>query len=308
MQDHAISKLYQLRNEGQITDDEHLERLLSRLPQFAIHSPIIPGTYWFVGKTINDGDQNTTASRGKITVKEDLTVEGEVYLGEGTNYNPETTGKWQGKTVTGGLFQINETIPTHNGVFVYNGKFSTTSGQIKGTYYWDIKPNATGTFEFQLFAKQPEDDEGMGIKPMELHGIHGYEQDISNSNFCWRWFRRADHGDTFRFVTLEENGNIPSCTTPPHIRPRDFCGTNDYASALKYSYFCWRWMERDGESFKVLTIEDPPYLSEHSGSNSIVPAELAGVNGYSREAKDLLFCWRWLKNPKGEAYRAVTLE
>ena len=306
MQDHPLTKLYQFCNEGQITDDEHLERILGRLPQFPIHSPITPGTYWFVGKTINDGDQNTTPSRGKFTVKDDLTVEGEVHLGEGTNYNPATVGLWQGKTVTGGLFQINETIPTHDGVFIYNGKFSTTSGEIKGTYYWDIKPSATGTFQFQLFNSKPEDFEGMGIKPMELCGISGYEQDIANSNFCWRWFTR-DHGDRFRFVTLEENGC--TCTNPaPRFRPRDFEGTNGYATGLKYSYFCWRWMQRDGEDYKVLTIEDPPYLSEHEGSNSITPGELAGTNGYSADAKNLRFCWRWLMNPKGVAYRAVTLE
>jgi len=307
MSQHPILSLYSLLKEEKLNEHQHLEKVLSRLPNIRANSAISPGVYWFIGKTVNDGDGNTTYSKGKITVSEDLRISGEVNLEEGTNYNPATSGRWDGKTISGGLFQINEVLPTHDGVFIYSGKINNENGEITGSYYWDIRPAATGQFTFRLFTSLPEDFEGQGIKPMELCGISGYEQEIARSHFCWRWFHRDNYGDDFRVITLEENGEIPSCTLPPHIRPRDLVGTNGFSNDLEYSFFCWRWFKRNGEDYKVLTIEDPPYLSSHEGSHSVLPKNLAGVNGYSNEAKDLRFCWRWLTKGAG-SFRVVTLE
>jgi len=304
---HPVADLYSLLSAGNLNEHQHAEKLLSRLPTIREGQAIPTGTYWFMGKTVNDGDGNTTYTKGQLTINDDLIMKGEVSMEEGTNYNPSTNGKWSGKTVSGGSLEINEEIPTHDGVFVYTAKLSNDTGALTGTYHWDIRPQATGKVYLQLFKSQADDFEGLGIKPLELHGIGGFEQEISRSNFCWRWFHRDNHGDDFRVITLEENGNIPSCTNAPHLRPRDLVGTNGYYDDIEYSYFCWRWFKRNGEDYKVLTIEDPPYLSSHSGSRSVAPKALAGVNGYSQEAKNFRFSWRWLTK-NGGSYRVVTLE
>jgi hypothetical protein len=46
---------------------------------------------------VNNGDGNTTYTKGKFTINDDLELNGEVNLEEGTNYNPATNGKWEGK-------------------------------------------------------------------------------------------------------------------------------------------------------------------------------------------------------------------
>ena len=203
---HPIASLYQLYKEGTVNEHQHLEKIISRFPSLRAGQAITPGVYWFMGKTINDSDGNTTYTKGKITVSEDLTIDGEVNMEEGTNYNPATSGKWTGRTISGGQININEVIPTHNGVFIYTARLNNETGEITGTYYWDIRPNATGKLTLQLFSSLPEDLEGEGIKPIELWGINGYEQEIARSNFCWRWFHRDNYDDDFRVITLEENG------------------------------------------------------------------------------------------------------
>ena len=107
------------------------------------------------------------------------------------------------------------------------------------------------------------------INPLHLVGINGYSDNIKNTLFCWRQFYRDQ--TPLRFVTIENAEVDLSQQAPPSVRPRDFIGINGYRDELENSFFCWRWFNRDGEDFRVVTIEDLPEdkLSPHNGTSKI---------------------------------------
>jgi len=67
----------------------------------------------------------------------------------GTEYNTSTGATWEGTYSDDGKLQWAEKVDTHEGKFIYTGGFVSPS-TIAGSYYWDIKPTAVGTFSFTL--------------------------------------------------------------------------------------------------------------------------------------------------------------
>ena len=147
------------------------------------------------------------------------------------------------------------------------------------------------------------------ITPLDLLGINGYSSGLtSNSRFCWRWVK-VRNGSDARVVTIEDepsnfssNDRGFSC-----VRTRDLSGCLGYCDDIGSTAFCWRWVDRDGVRYRVLTIEDGGEL--HTGVKSILPSDFAGKenSGYYDTLGGLSFNWRWL-NRGNDSFRVVTIE
>ena len=91
------------------------------------------------------------------------------------------------------------------------------------------------------------------------------------------------------------------------ITPLDFVGINGYSDELTpYTRFSWRWHK----GYRVVTLENGEKV-ERSGSLTVRPRDLLGVNDFAKELEREYFCWRWFdrehENFRGR-FRFVTIE
>jgi len=152
------------------------------------------------------------------------------------------------------------------------------------------------------------------LRPKDFLGVNGYADEISSTYFCWRWWDREHSGSSerYRFLTIEDSTHNDPHIGTGSIVPSQLKGTNGFGNEIGGLYFCWRWMERDGQRFRVVTIEDgePQYIQALVRPDPrIVPQDLAGINGFANELNpSTRFCWRWFRKHDGSRYRCVTLE
>lgn len=94
------------------------------------------------------------------------------------------------------------------------------------------------------------------------------------------------------------------------ITPLDLCGKSGYTGGLSArSRFCWRYFDRDGESYRVLTIEDEPssFNGEDKGFGCVRPRDFNACLGYRDSISSTCFNWRWYERD-GVRYRVLTIE
>lgn len=88
-------------------------------------------------------------------------------------------------------------------------------------------------------------------RPQDLSGINGYNNNIKNAYFSWRWFDKNEN--KYMVVTIEDGNNIYE--GEKNIKPINFYWKTDALKDIEIYNFCWRWFKRDSESFRVLTLE-----------------------------------------------------
>jgi len=105
------------------------------------------------------------------------------------------------------------------------------------------------------------------IRPLDLVGTNGYsDNNIANTNFCWRWFKR-DNVD-FRVLTIENDPKTHALN--PQFTPLQLQGINGYENGIAPFKFCWRWFKRENVDFRLVTLEEgpanPPVWNENTTS------------------------------------------
>lgn len=147
-------------------------------------------------------------------------------------------------------------------------------------------------------------DGNSNYKPLDFDGTNGYQTEIGGLLFCWRWLHRE--GVKYRVLTLEVPAGPP---VVPRVLPGDLAAINDYHTTIpNNARFCWRWFHvRNGNEYRVVTLEDGPDNSPVPGLRSIRPLDLKGVNGYSEGLTNTAFSWRQF-NKNGVNYRFLTIE
>ncbi|KAJ3114953.1 hypothetical protein HK098_007125 [Nowakowskiella sp. JEL0407] len=101
--------------------------------------------------------------------------------------------------------------------------------------------------------------------------------------------------------------------TVEKIRPAQLIGTSDFLDGINSSYFCWRWITRDGGSFRVVTLEfkkdDDKTATVCDKPPTVGPHNLVTVSNWDGGLGAVVFCWRWYVRPNGgDRHRVVTLE
>eukprot|EP01100_Stratorugosa_tubuloviscum_P007804 TRINITY_DN3215_c0_g1_i1.p1 TRINITY_DN3215_c0_g1~~TRINITY_DN3215_c0_g1_i1.p1 ORF type:complete len:192 (+),score=82.14 TRINITY_DN3215_c0_g1_i1:154-729(+) len=91
------------------------------------------------------------------------------------------------------------------------------------------------------------------------------------------------------------------------IHPLELKGINSYSDDIQNTHFAWRWLPRNEEKFRVVTIEDGKQKSLPQLLSWVKPLDLCGINDYCTGLNGTLFCWRWF-NRDGKQIRVVTLE
>jgi len=86
-----------------------------------------------------------------------------------------------------------------------------------------------------------------------MHGVNDFEEGLDGTAFCWRWFTLPD-GNKSRVVTIEGSGH-EFARNEDLLRPEYLAGTNGYSDHASEYNFCWRWFDRDGTKFRVVTLE-----------------------------------------------------
>jgi len=170
-------------------------------------------------------------------------------------------------------------------------------------YKQRIEALETAVLPSKPYPNIPQDNQ---IMPLQFRGINGYADQLDKALFCWRWFPRGS--DKFRVITLEDSPDALQ-NVESQIRPRDLAGVHDYRDAICDTFFCWRWLDRNGTAFRVVTIEHAGGNSHHDGASSILPRHLKGTNGYqSDEIAHLRFSWRQFTKNNNQAYKVLTIE
>jgi len=156
------------------------------------------------------------------------------------------------------------------------------------------------------------------IRPINFLGVNNYRQEIGSAYFCWRWFKKYGRTDQdLRMLTIEFKlglGHDDPYLNDPIIRPTDLFGINGYYDLqffnIEKSYFCWRWLEKDGIKHRVVTLENSnrDFEQSYHGTRDILPEYLAGIDDYSVGIEKLRFCWRSYSGIDGTEYKVITLE
>jgi len=137
------------------------------------------------------------------------------------------------------------------------------------------------------------------VTPLDLHAFASdFYPGLENALFCWRWFENEKH-TRFKTLTIEDTNTPTVRTTTSGIHPLDFHGINGYKDDLNHTTkFQWRWLTRDEQTFRVVTVEDAQNETEVRHPDKVKPHHLLGTNGYSDDLTSN-FCWRWLHFDNG---------
>lgn len=80
------------------------------------------------------------------------------------------------------------------------------------------------------------------------------------THFNWRWIL-MDNGNKFRAVTIEDTLNKIEYTTTFEAKVDKFVWHNEAKNDHNYT-FNWRWIERDSEVYRVVTLEEKTLYDE----------------------------------------------